>query len=168
MSRTYGAPWSLLLKGLTIGVITIMAVVCAVSWNQSGGDRLLGFVMALPLLVVLIAGFWAVLGYEINGDVLEIRRPGRVTRVPLRGLRDVREDPEAMKRALRVFGNGGMFAFTGIFHNKRVGRFHAYVTDRGRAVFLELADGKKIAVSPDDPRGFVRRVRSAAGLKEDA
>jgi hypothetical protein len=168
MARRYGAPWSLLLKGITFGVITVMTLVVLLAWTRGEAEPVPRFIMTLPLLVVGATAFWAVLGYEIGSDVLEIRRPLHVTRIPLRGLREVREDPRAMQRALRVFGNGGMFAFTGLFRNREVGRFRAYVTDRGRAVFLFFDDGRTICVSPDDPRGFARRLRRAAGLEEPA
>jgi hypothetical protein len=57
---------------------------------------------------------------------------------------------------LRLFGNGGLFAGSGIFWNRQLGVFRAYVTTSNRDHHLLVVTGKtKILISPADPRGFL-------------
>lgn len=58
--------------------------------------------------------------------------------------------------AIRLWGNGGMFAGTGIFWNRTYGIFRAYVT-RGKPselVWVET-ERQKILISPNNPGQFV-------------
>ncbi len=59
---------------------------------------------------------------------------------------------------IRVFGNGGLFAGVGIFWNRTLGLFRAYVTSARKRdwVLVETADDRKILISPADPVGFVQ------------
>jgi hypothetical protein len=71
-------------------------------------------------------------------------------------------DPEAMRRSLRLFGNGGMFGFTGWLRNRRLGVYRAFATDPARAVVLTLGQ-RKIVITPADPAAFVRALESKHG-----
>jgi hypothetical protein len=57
---------------------------------------------------------------------------------------------------LRLWGNGGVFAGTGIYWNRAWGVFRAYVTAGSYAdcVLVETED-KKVLISPEDPAAFV-------------
>jgi hypothetical protein len=59
-------------------------------------------------------------------------------------------------RSIRLWGNGGLFAGTGIFWNGTWGIFRAYVTksDRESIVLVETRTGK-VLVSPKDPSAFI-------------
>jgi hypothetical protein len=63
---------------------------------------------------------------------------------------------ERMPFTIRLCGNGGLFAGTGIFWNRRYGVFRAYVTSARRSdlVLLETPTGK-IIISPENPQAFV-------------
>jgi hypothetical protein len=58
---------------------------------------------------------------------------------------------------LRLWGNGGLFAGTGIFWNRSYDVFRAYVTAGTYAdyVLVETQD-KKVLISPEDPAAFVQ------------
>lgn len=82
------------------------------------------------------------------------------TRIPLKGLKAIRAEPEAMRGSLRLCGNGGLFSFTGWFHNKGLGLYRAFVTHTRRTVVLCLAT-RTLVVSPADPEAFVRDVEAS-------
>jgi len=64
---------------------------------------------------------------------------------------------------LRLWGNGGLFAATGIFWNKAYGVFRAYVTSaRYQDFVLVETQTRKILISPADPESFVKALRSTA------
>ena len=53
----------------------------------------------------------------------------RETALDLSGVTSVCHDPAAMKGSIRVFGKGGLFAFTGFYWSRTIGRYRAYVMD---------------------------------------
>lgn len=116
----------------------------------------------LPLAIVLLCALFVVRGYSITHDALLIHRLFWKTRLPLGGLESVKFDPDATRRSIRVFGNGGFFAFTGYFRNKELGSYRAFMTDRRRAVVLRFPD-RVIVISPDRPEEFVSAVSLYAG-----
>jgi hypothetical protein len=64
---------------------------------------------------------------------------------------------------LRLWGNGGLFAATGIFWNQAWGVYRAYVTSaRYRDYVLVETRTRKILISPEDPGEFVRACAASA------
>jgi hypothetical protein len=59
-----------------------------------------------------------------------------------------------MRGSIRTFGNGGAFSFSGVYYNKRLGSYRAFVTDPRRAVVLRYAT-RKVVLSPAVPEDFV-------------
>jgi len=101
--------------------------------------------------------------YRLASAELQVHLPFRVVRFPLAGLQDAAPDREALRGAWKRVGNDGLGAISGRFQSRRLGRFHAYVTDGERAVVLRWPD-RCLVVSPDQPAWFVETVRRHAGL----
>ena len=55
---------------------------------------------------------------------------------------------------IRLSGSGGAFGWYGLFWRRDTGKYHAYVTDRGRLVACHGPDGL-VMISPDDPQAFL-------------
>ena len=121
--------------------------------------------VVLPVVTLALSYRFRVCGYTLTSDAILIERGGWSTHLPLAGLRAVEGDAEAMGGSLRLFGNGGLFALTGLFWNRRIGRYRAYATDPSRAVILRYVD-RKIVITPHDPQQFIMRARTA--LKHSA
>jgi hypothetical protein len=83
---------------------------------------------------------------------------------PLRGAVEIARDPDILKWAMKLYGNGGLGAVRGKFWSKRVGTFQASLTDADYAVVLRWPD-RVIAVSPADPEYFITCAKSAAGIR---
>lgn len=155
------APWSRALKVMSaIGTIVLLGAGLvasrAVPSNLHGGIDRRAF-MLVPVIIIGICLLLVVTSYEIEGPRLRVRRLLWVTAVPLDDLERAWHDPKAMKRSLRVWGNGGLFSFSGLFRNAALGRYRAFVTDPARAVVLKRGRGT-VVVSPADPEGFLRQV----------
>ena len=120
------------------------------------GLRLIGLLLLLLLLGCLLL---TVRGYAITPGTLLIHRLLWKTRIDLAYFRSATPDPEAFKGALRIFGNGGLFSFTGFYWSKRLGLFRAYASCLHHCVVLRFT-GRKVVVSPDDPADFVRELTS--------
>ncbi len=118
------------------------------------GGRPLAFSVGLIVVVLLGSALFTIRGYELAGSELLVRRLVWATRIPLQDLRSAWADPSAMKRSIRLFGNGGLFAFSGLFSNRKLGRYRAFATDPRNAVVLRFA-ARTIVVTPDAPQEFL-------------
>ena len=59
-------------------------------------------------------------------------------------------------RGVRLWGNGGLFAATGIFWNKAYGVFRAYLTSaRYQDYVLVSTRAQKILISPENPEEYM-------------
>ena len=169
MTAEFGAPWSrqlILVSALATVLILVVTAILAVAPDTEGFMRIL--VAAAPLAVLAGSALFAVRGYELSRGSLLVRRLLWTTEIPLSGLERARQDPSALRGSIRLFGNGGLYSFHGIFWNSALGRYHAYATDPRRAVVLVL-DSRTVVVTPDDPRRFLEqlaRVRPGARIEE--
>jgi hypothetical protein len=62
-----------------------------------------------------------------------------------------------------LFGNGGFLSTTGMFWNRRLGRYRLLANDMSRAVLLRYAD-RRVVVAPAHPERFAQEVSRRAGL----
>ncbi|RZU36913.1 PH (Pleckstrin Homology) domain-containing protein [Fluviicoccus keumensis] len=151
------APWPFLLKLMTgIGSVVLLGMTLALSTQDS--TRL---VAGFPFVVWVLCAVYMVRGFRVDGDMLYIRRLFQETRVPLTGLKKAEHRPEALLNARRRLGNGGLFAFTGQFHNQELGGFRLYATDPLKSVILHLP-GEVVVVTPADPDAFRRALPPTA------
>ena len=70
-----------------------------------------------------------------------------------------------MSRSIRLFGNGGAFAFSGWFRNRKLGSYRAYATDPARSVVLKFSDHKTIVVTPEPPDAFIAAVKQQQNIR---
>ena len=157
------APWPTSLKVVSFfGAI----VLGAVSWaayrvipTPAGFTHKFGLGVALlPLALLIGCILFIVRGYTVDTAQLSVERLLTSTPVPLSGLSRVWADPAVCKGSLRVFGNGGLFSFTGWFYSKRLGRYRLFATDFRNAVVLKFPD-RGVVVSPAAPHAFVEHLR---------
>lgn len=162
----FGAPWGRSVRFVTVLVVVVLAVVSSIPLLPipgQAGSRAAWIPPCVTLAGLAIFSLFSVRGFSVQGRDLLIQRPLWQTRFPLDQLHHAYADSTAMKGSLRSAGNGGLFAFTGWFRNKKLGTYRAFVTDPNRCVVLDFKD-YKIVVSPDDPDGFVK----ALGIGSDA
>ena len=154
-SDLYDAPWGFSLKLLTITSSSILLGISIVSlyYYADNGEIWLFAMVILPLVIMLSSAFFIIRGYEISNGKLFVRRLIWDTEISLDKLQAIEVNPHAMKRSIRIFGNGGLFCFSGLFRNRQLGYYRAYATDPKSAVVLKLADNI-IVVTPDNPAAF--------------
>ncbi len=158
----FKAPWSKTLRRVSVMtciVLLSITIGAFVAWRLTGVTGTLAGVV-VPLLLLLVAAALMVTGYVLTDDHIVVKRLGWTTRLPLEGLRSVAGDQEAMYRSIKLFGSGGVMSYTGLFWNRKTGRYRAFATDPSRAVVLTYPD-RKIVITPDDPQRFIVRARSA-------
>jgi hypothetical protein len=162
----FAAPWSASLRLVTSAAAVVLVAVTFTGLllvpPQFAVARMAA--VGVPLLVLLGALPFMVRGYVLTQSDVEVRRLGWRTALPLMGLVAVTGEPDALRGSVRLFGNGGLFAISGWFWNRRIGRFRAYATDPERAVLLRYRDGRRVLLTPHDVQHFIVRVRTQARL----
>lgn len=111
----------------------------------------------LPLLLLPGAALFIIRSYAIEPNTLAIQRLLWTTRLPLSGLQSAEVLPDAMRGSLRLFGNGGMLSITGLYRNRALGNYRAFVTDLKHTVVLRFPK-RTIVVSPENPEQFVAEI----------
>lgn len=165
MTRFAAAPWSLTVRVLSALATVMLAVMSWALYRQIPHGTRVPYaeafgtaLVAMPPLILLGALLFVVRGYRFDGTALLVERLAWDTRVELAGLERAWHDPAAMCRSLRLFGNGGLYAITGVFRNSTLGRYRAFVTDPRRAVALR-SPSRVVVVSPADPQAFLEQVK---------
>jgi hypothetical protein len=117
-------------------------------------------VLVAPLVAVLS---WAMAprAVEIEGGELKVLRrawPAATYRLP--EIEQVAILPTGwLARALRIFGNGGLFGYYGWFYKK--GAFRLFATRSDRLVEAVIG-GRRVVFSPDEPARLVDAILAAA------
>jgi len=168
MQRFDAAPWPTLLRvvsALASAALVAATVVLArvvpfgtrAPFAQTFGELL----SLLPVAILAGGLLFMVRGYAFEGGGLFVERLLWRTPVRLDGLERAWHDPKAMCRSIRLFGNGGLFAVTGIFRNAGLGNYRAFVTDPKRAVVLRFAS-RTVVISPAEPRALLDHLRTVS------
>jgi len=147
---------------LTIKVITLFVLLFTLGMFIGAlfVPELLWVGIVLAIIVVLCYLF-APIAYELTGRQLAI-----VTRINKKLFGPVLKcstiGNEKPSFGLRLWGNGGLFAATGIFWNKKYGTFRAYVTTGERShLVLVGTPTTKVLISPENPEQFVTHINSS-------
>ena len=147
--KHYNAPWGKPLIVMSV-LATLLCLGFALGLVWHGHS-----VPALLLLAVIIGSApFTIRGYTITPDAILVHRLFWATRLPRAGLQSAELSPGAMCRSMRTFGNGGLFSFTGFYHNNPLGVYRAFVTDLRRTVVLHYAK-RTVVISPAAPEEFV-------------
>ncbi len=163
MQRFTVAPWSLSLKLRTAFSLIILCAIPLLLIPQMPAPPFVDPMMWLVCGAVTIGSLlYVITGYELGAQELAVCRLLWRTRLDLRGLSRVYHDPDALHDSWRVFGNGGLFSFSGLFYNRRLGRYRIFGTDRSLAVVMVLP-GRTVVVTPADPRAFIAALQWTRG-----
>ena len=155
--KSYKAPWSTSLAIISL-LVSLICVGTAIVMLWSG-HGLIRWAAVLPLAIISGGALFTVRGYTVAQDAIMVHRLFWTTRLPLAGLQSVQFQANAMHGSIRTFGNGGLFAFSGWFHNRALGGYRAFVTDPRRTVVLHFPQ-RVVIVSPAVPKEFVRDINA--------
>ena len=139
-----------LVLGLTAAMFIMGLSICGLLWGAG-----------LLAIIVMFCYLYAPIAYELTGDELTVRfRLGQKVFPAVTGCSTLSARPPM---GLRLWGNGGLFAATGIFWNRAYGVFRAYVTSaRYQDYVLVATRNQKVLISPENPGEFVAAWTSSA------
>jgi hypothetical protein len=161
MQRFSTASWPASLRLMsTLGLVLLVGATygAAKAIPPTGFAHTFGTgVACVPPAILIGTLLFVVRSYELTPSRLRIQRLLWHTEVSLDGLREVGYVPDAMKCSTRIFGNGGLFSITGVYQNKKLGRYRAFVTNPKSCVILVLPR-RVLVLSPENPSAFVQSV----------
>lgn len=157
------APWPTSLKVISLLATVVLTGLGYAAYRviptPSGFTHDFGLAVALiPFGVLVGCIIFIVDGYTVEPTRLSVQRLLTVTTVPLTGLRRAWIEPAVCKGSVRVFGNGGLYSFSGWFYSKRLGRYRLFATDLRNTIVLQFRD-RAIVISPAAPVAFVEHLR---------
>lgn len=156
---------SWVIAAMVIGFTVVMTIFLLNNIEQSHAPG--WFVWAFPLFMgSLCLGLllYCPTGYALTPYSFVIHRPLKDLVIDLDQIDYIRPvSNEEMGLPIRTFGNGGLFGFTGSYFSDRLGRMKWYATRTNHYVLVQLKGGKKIIVTPDEPRELVNQWQAAGG-----
>ncbi|HEY1206433.1 MAG: PH domain-containing protein [Bryobacteraceae bacterium] len=137
---------------LTAKIVSLLALVVAFVAALASRSIVIAFLLFLGLC---LAYAYSAREYVCEGRSVIVKRlVGDVT-IPLDGLREARAAAkDDFCGCMRLWGNGGLFGYYGLFRTTKLGKCTWYVTNRKNAVVL-VAESKTVLLSPDDASGFL-------------
>jgi hypothetical protein len=149
------------------GFIAVMAVVTGVTGYKSigemeGGPTTILAFLGTVLLTIMLITFWLYRpeAVSLTEEALVVERKVSKISIPYSDIVQITlpEDKD-MRFAVRTFGNGGLFGYTGKYYKQPYGSMTWYCSQRKNYVLLETSAGKKIVVTPDDRDAMVTELK---------
>jgi len=146
----FSASYDTTTKVISAVVLVVFLVIIVVTHSVVAG--------CLTAAIVVGAYAWSPRGYAVSDGSIEVKRLIGRARIPLDGLREARAaTKDDFRGCLRLFGNGGLFGYYGLFRTSKLGKSTWYVTNRGKAVVVVTGE-KTVLFSPDNVEGFIAAI----------
>jgi hypothetical protein len=155
--KYYQAPWAPSLVTISTAA-TVVCLGAALSLFLQGHGWL-PWMASLPLALIIGSALFTIRGYSITPNAILVHRLFWKTRLPFSGFESAEFKPDAMRKSVRTFGNGGLFSFTGWFYSKALGAYRAFVTNPHLTVVLRYSR-RIVVLSPASPEQFVHDLPS--------
>jgi len=83
--------------------------------------------------------------------------------LPLRVISSIEMADKPEENDIRLFGCGGLWGYTGLFRNKRMGKYVAYVGNPKQSFYIRLKSGKTYLVSCKEHHLFCAALKGLNG-----
>ena len=153
-SQFFAASYDTTTKIITAGICAFLAVLAIVTQFAAIG------VIAAALIALTYA--YSPRGYLISDQSIAVKRLIGEPHISLIGIREARRaTADDFRGSIRLFGDGGVFGYYGLFRTTKLGKCWWYLTRRTNTVIV-IKDQKHALFSPDDVDGFLAAIRAAA------
>lgn len=144
-----------------ISMVGLIVIVCAV-WlllSQTGLTTMGVAVIILLVVTVVVSVMMTPITLIVDDNSLTIKR--------VFGKKIIRRDDMAAVEMqeftpadIRVFGNGGLFSYTGWYYSRRNGFYFCYLRSRRDLVFLKTKSGRNYMLGCAYPNLLIDSLRS--------
>lgn len=154
--KKYTASADKQVKIITALVIVLFTVVLGKEFfNPHIFKKTLTFPVLIPVIlmpsIILVTYIFTPLEYQLTQSELIIKRPLRNIKYKLSDIKSIHvyQGSSFLKGAIRTFGNGGLFGYTGWFSLSGYGDAILYAKRKDQAILL-LINKRTIVITPDD------------------
>jgi hypothetical protein len=151
---TFSTSMSPHVRWLGLTTVAILVVALVILFGRDAGQSVGPYLGGVLVLILGATYLVSTREYEIAGGRLVVQKVLGCKSFELRGA-SVSRDALAFQGMTRVFGNGGFFAFDGLFYSRRIGFVRSYARNRDNGVVVVLMGGSKLVLSPDEPDAFI-------------
>lgn len=150
----FSTTMSTTVRWLGLTTVAILVVALVILFGRDAGQSVGPYLGSVLVLILGATYLVSTRQYEIGDGQLIVRKVMGCKSFELRGA-SVGRDALAFQGMTRVFGNGGFFAFDGLFYSRRIGFVRSYARNRDNGLVVVLAGGTKLVLSPDAPDAFI-------------
>ncbi len=144
---------------------TVSAIVC-ISLGAAALATQSVIVGSFCALVIVLAYAYSPRAYSVSAQAIRVVRWIGGVQIPLVGVREIRPaTPDDFRGCVKLWGNGGLFGYYGLFRTTKLGKCSWYMTNRKKAVVL-VTESKTTLFSPDRVEDFIASIRSVAPVQE--
>lgn len=158
------APMSGLIRGLTVFVLALPAVLALAGVAAGRPLPLLAVAALLALVYVAVWLWWRPTRFELSEDAFDIVFPARRKSTPRRAIvgarpLSVRSVRSELGFPLRI-GVGGLWGGFGWLWTTRRGLVEFYVSRTDGLVFIERSGAYPLLITPADPEELLRELQA--------
>ena len=152
-----------MISGLVLSAFLAVPFVVLLFLMQRGPEQFFFvFILLFSMVIGLVLVFTLSgrkLSYEVRSEDFRINFGITKIEVPYRLVNDVQLTPLTL--TFRIFGGSWPGLYWGLFRVKDLGNVQVYSTRwRGDFVLISTVDGRKIAISPEEPEKFLADIIS--------
>lgn len=141
-------------KVITAAVLVLFVAIAAATRSTA--------VAALGAMIFAASWAFSPRGYKVAERSIDVKRFIGHVAIPLEGVLEIRRaEPADFEGCIRLFGDGGLFGYYGLFRTSNLGTSTWYVTNRPNAIVV-VTRAKTVLFSPDDVDGFIAAIRAYA------
>lgn len=141
--KQYFSPDLWVYIGSSIGLIGIYL---ASKSLLSGNGIFHKIICVLMILAILYLITRMPIGISINTDSIKVKRlVGYSTLTNVKTVSPI--DPQDFSEAIRTFGNGGIFGYTGYYSSPKIGKFQMIAINTKELALVTLDNGKKYVIN---------------------
>ncbi len=147
--------WSKTVKGMTLLVLLII-LGCIILLLDASVWNLCGVVIILSAIMYAI--YLAPHFISITNDSLILHKLlGRLT-LPFDKIKTI-DNYQLEGTNARLCGSGGFLGYTGLFYNKKIGKYYSYVGSYRQAFLVTMISGKKYLFSCENREQVVALIK---------
>ena len=147
-------------RSTAIKIISTIVILMTLGFLVSGifepGLLIPGILLCITMVMCYL---WSPKEYEVAENTLKVVYHWGGKKFPL--VKSCFPVTKSTLFTIRLFGNGGLFACTGIYWNKIFGTFRAYTTSARLADLVLIETEKhKVVISPENRAEFIEQFKS--------
>lgn len=113
---------------------------------------------SIVLLLSVYFVLQAPMSLKLSDDKLTICKLAGIKEIPFSAIEKI-EPYKDYHSDIRLMGNGGFLGYTGLFRNKELGKYTAFVGNYNQAFYIRTKSGKIYVTSSEQREEIIRQIQ---------